>query len=248
MSPATWIASLSAIAPAFIDAALRGAVVLLLALALAYALRRRTAAARHLVWVGAIVVQLALPLFALWGPQWRLAVPASVAMMSPVTLPISVAAGAAPSTTTTTTFTEGAEPLLRAGRRARATPTDIETPRSPARETAPVRGNAVTGRTILLALWLFGALVILARLAIGTSIVAALARRGARVDDGSWLALVQRTSTALQIDRPLTLLRGDKLGVPVTWASSIPSSSSPMTPTAGPRNAAASCSCTRWHT
>ena len=46
MSPATWIASLSAIAPAFIDAALRGAVVLLLALALAYALRRRTAAAR----------------------------------------------------------------------------------------------------------------------------------------------------------------------------------------------------------
>lgn len=55
MSPATWIASLSAIAPAFIDAALRGAVVLLLALALAYALRRRTAAARHLVWVGARV-------------------------------------------------------------------------------------------------------------------------------------------------------------------------------------------------
>src|SRR3982074_2785566 len=75
MSAATWVHRLDTIAPALTDAALRGVVVFLVALAITHAMRRRTAAARHLVWVGAIVVQLALPLFALWGPQWQVAVP-----------------------------------------------------------------------------------------------------------------------------------------------------------------------------
>src|SRR5258705_9081745 len=87
MSVATWLHRLDTIAPMFADAALRGVVVFLVALAVTRAMRRRTAAARHLVWVGAIVVQLALPLFALWGPQWQVVVPTAVSSVLPITLP-----------------------------------------------------------------------------------------------------------------------------------------------------------------
>jgi hypothetical protein len=58
---------------------------------------------------------------------------------------------------------------------------------------------------------------VLARLAVGTLGVWRLARRGARVDDGRWLALAQRTAGRLGISRPTTLLKGGTLGVPVTW-------------------------------
>ena len=89
MSPSLWLEKLNALAPAFVDAAVRGAVVLVIALVLTHLLRRRTAAARHLVWVGAIVVQLLLPLFAMWGPRWQLAIPERLASFLPVTLPTS---------------------------------------------------------------------------------------------------------------------------------------------------------------
>ena len=81
-----WLDRLDAIAPVFIEAAVRGAIVLLIALGISHLMRRGTAAARHLVWVGAIVVQLALPLFALWGPRWEVGVPRPVAAVLPVPL------------------------------------------------------------------------------------------------------------------------------------------------------------------
>jgi beta-lactamase regulating signal transducer with metallopeptidase domain len=70
---------------------------------------------------------------------------------------------------------------------------------------------------VLAVIWALGAAVVLLRLAMGTMIVARLARRGARIDDGGWLSLAQRLATTLHIQRPLILLRGDRLGVPVTW-------------------------------
>jgi hypothetical protein len=47
--------------------------------------------------------------------------------------------------------------------------------------------------------------------------VGRLAKQGDRVDDGEWLSLTQRLANGLGITRPLTLFRGDKLAVPVTW-------------------------------
>src|SRR5256885_8653997 len=87
MSAATWLHRLDTIAPALTDAAVRGVVVFLVALLITHLMRRRTAAARHLVWVGAIVVQLALPLFALWGPRWQVAIPTTVSSVLPIALP-----------------------------------------------------------------------------------------------------------------------------------------------------------------
>ncbi len=211
---------MNAIASAILDAAVRGAVVLVAALALTHLLRRRSAAARHLVWVGAIVVQLLLPLFALWDgrPQWNVAIPSAVANVMPVEIARAPAARVDVTMPAPTTQRDNSSqplqlqlninqpaPTLDAGRQTSLS--------NPAGAPAP----AVTGKQLLLVLWIAGAVLIIIRLIVGTSMVAALARKGARVDDGNWLSLAQRLSNTLGIDRPLTLLRGQKLGVPVTW-------------------------------
>ena len=70
---------------------------------------------------------------------------------------------------------------------------------------------------ILAAAWLIGAFLVLLRLAFGTWRVGQLARDGARVEDGVWLSLTQRLANSLGVTRPLILLRGERLAVPVTW-------------------------------
>src|SRR4029079_11409868 len=72
-------------------------------------------------------------------------------------------------------------------------------------------------QSIIAALWFLGALVVLLRLAVGTWRVNQLAREGSRVEDGVWLSLTQRLANRLGVSRPLTLLRGERLAVPVTW-------------------------------
>ena len=57
----------------------------------------------------------------------------------------------------------------------------------------------------------------LLRLLTGTIGLRSLARKGTRVDDGRWLSLAQRLAGQIGISRPLTLLKGGSLGVPVTW-------------------------------
>ncbi|MDB4891084.1 MAG: peptidase BlaR1 [Gemmatimonadetes bacterium] len=220
MSPSSWLDQLNDVAPIFVDAALRGAVVLLLALVLTYTLRRRSAAARHLVWVGAIVVQLLLPLFAIWGPRWEVAVSSRLASVLPVDLPTTGVNARANSdggsTTPAPTGGVSAPSIAGASGARHVTSVSSVTPSQTVTQEASDRAP-ISGRLVLLVLWILGAVVVLVRLAVGTSMVATLARKGARVDDGSWLSLAQKLSSTLQIDRPLTLLRGDKLGVPVTW-------------------------------
>jgi hypothetical protein len=80
-----------------IDAAIRGSVILLLALAVTWLLRRRSAASRHAVWAGGIALQLLLPATGIWGPHWRVALPDVVARwvapFIPVRAPLPERAG-----------------------------------------------------------------------------------------------------------------------------------------------------------
>jgi beta-lactamase regulating signal transducer with metallopeptidase domain len=204
-----------------LDAAARGAVVLLVALVLTSLLQRRPAAVRHAIWAGAIAVQLLLPVLALWGPHWRVAVPETVGALVPeasigtvanqtrASTPVAAHPSrvvVTPSTARVDEHTTVATPATSA-----AAP-DAATPATTA-PTAPFPSL----RTVLVGIWALGAVVVLLRLAAGTMIVARLARRGARIDDGGWLSLAQRLANTLRIQRPLILLRGDRLGVPVTW-------------------------------
>ena len=77
--------------------------------------------------------------------------------------------------------------------------------------------RSVSRAQLLAAVWLLGVLAVLGRLVVGTVAVSRLASGGERVADGEWLSLTQRLAGALGIRRPLTLLRGERLAVPVTW-------------------------------
>jgi beta-lactamase regulating signal transducer with metallopeptidase domain len=222
-----------------LDAALRGAAVLLAALALTVLLQRRSAALRHAIWAGAIAAQILLLVLAVWGPRWRVAAPDAVSALVPpsvvppsvvppkvvpqIVVPQSVVAPL-PAPVSVSPATSPARMPGPGGTSYVATSTDSIAARrdagvaSSAAVPAPasVRGAPSLAR-VLVVLWALGVLAVLLRLAVGTVIVSRLARRGRRVDDGSWLSLAQRLASTLRIDRPLTLMRGDRLGVPVTW-------------------------------
>ena len=84
---------------------------------------------------------------------------------------------------------------------------------------APARdaGTGVPLSLVLLGIWLAGMAVVLVRLGVGTVQVARLAHSGRPVIDSSWLALLHDVADRLDINRPVTLLRGSRLTVPVTW-------------------------------
>jgi len=211
MSPA---AALEHVGPALAAASVRGAAILLAALLLTWLLRRHSAAARHAIWAGAIVMQLLVLALAAWGPRWHVALPHAVTdAVSPiVAIPVAERTAPAPADrvsafTSTTVVTPPPTSSLTV---SAASSAEVLTPPPPV-------ASRVNGRTLLLTLWALGALVVLLRLVVGTIVVAALARRGARVDDGGWLSLTQRLATSLGIERPLTLMRGSRVGVPITW-------------------------------
>src|SRR5215211_7206285 len=55
-----------------LDSALKGILLVAAAAIAAYALRNRSAAARHAAWTAAVVGHLALPAITLLAPAWRL--------------------------------------------------------------------------------------------------------------------------------------------------------------------------------
>ncbi|HYR26886.1 MAG TPA: M56 family metallopeptidase [Thermoanaerobaculia bacterium] len=57
----------------------------------------------------------------------------------------------------------------------------------------------------------------LLRLLAGTIRVAIIARRSSRVVDGDWLSLAQELCAAAGIRRPVTLIRSERIALPVTW-------------------------------
>ncbi|HEX4124205.1 MAG TPA: hypothetical protein VHY37_05705, partial [Tepidisphaeraceae bacterium] len=58
--------------PILLDAAIKGAALLLLTALSAWAMRRASAAARHLAWFLAVAALLFLPLFSVALPAWHI--------------------------------------------------------------------------------------------------------------------------------------------------------------------------------
>ena len=200
-----------------IDTALKGSILILAAAAASYLLRGRSAAARHAAWTAAVVGHLALPALALMMPEWKLPLIPSPSWME-ASAPV-----VAPVTETKTTSTSAAGPVAPIVPVANAEKNAASTPAVPTAVGAPSISSRINSRVRaanippVVLLWLLGSTIVLLRLAVGTWKVGRLAKEGDRVDDGEWLSLATRLSNRLGITRPLTLLRGDKLAVPVTW-------------------------------
>ena len=183
------------------DAALKGLVLIAAAATASYFLRNKSAAARHAVWTAAVLGHLAIPLFGLLLPEWR--------------IPLLPAPGWAEQASAPPVDEVVVEPVATIAPGA-------PTPQVESRVSSPPASDAAGSidwpmTTVLGMLWMLGTTLVLLRLAFGTWKVGQLAKHGDRVDDGEWLSLTQRTANRLGITRPLTLLRGDRLAVPVTW-------------------------------
>src|SRR2546423_6082215 len=217
-------ASMQSALPILLDAALKGAFLVLLAALAAFALRKRSAASRHAVWTTAGIGHLAIPALVFILPAWKMPLLPAASWMQPTT--VSAAITAAPDGSSAaaaiTTRSKASAPLAPASEAQTAASTQATESGAESRGTsASPRPDNSSGRTsgiaILAAIWLAGALLVLLRLAFGTWRVGQLARDGARVEDGVWLSLTQRLANRLGVTRPLTLLRGERLAVPVTW-------------------------------
>jgi beta-lactamase regulating signal transducer with metallopeptidase domain len=179
--------------------AIKGAIVIIIAAVVAWLLRRDSAAARHSVWTAAIIAQLLIPVLEVTLPTWRVRV-----IDAPDFAPsASVAPNAAGPAAKSPNFSDSRTPSPAAA---------ATLPNVP----PPVPARISTG-ALIAGLWLLGVLAVLLRLAVGTVIVSRIAARGQRVVDDHWLGTMQRLAVALGIRRPLILLRGDSVGVPVTW-------------------------------
>jgi beta-lactamase regulating signal transducer with metallopeptidase domain len=178
-----------------LQAFIRGALIIAIAALLTFLLRNRSAALRHHVWATAVVVQLALLAF--------------IPVLPTINLPIlpTITAEIADDAETiaeTTSTQEPSAPVLTQSSQA-LDPRIAQPPKRPRTINWP------------LTVWLAGAILVLIRYLTGTALMARIAYKGARVEDGEWLVLAQRTARELGITRPVTMIWGDKVSVPITW-------------------------------
>jgi beta-lactamase regulating signal transducer with metallopeptidase domain len=212
-------AAIQSVMPILLDSALKGVVLVALAGAATYALAKRSAASRHAVWTAAVIGHLSIPILMLVLPTWRVqSLPAAPWTRSAVASAPLVTHTAAP----TVGAVQGAVANTSISSERTVAPstavpsTEIANPANAAASSLAVTTGP--SRIVIAAgIWLFGALLILVRLAVGTWRVNQLAREGQRVEDGTWLSLMQRLANRLGVTRPLILLRGERLAVPVTW-------------------------------
>jgi len=175
--------------------ALKGTIVLLLAVLAATALHRASAGLRHLVWGGGIISVLGLPMVSLAVP-WRLAV---------VSVPRSLATPALP---------RAAAPVLNAGEPEGAGPghsgaaTDQLSPST----AAPSGGSLVPW---LLAVWGAGALFLLARLGVGAVLLRRVVRGATPLDSPDWTRPLIEGADRLAVERLPRLLTSDRVPMPV---------------------------------
>ena len=195
-----------------ISVALKSALILAATALAALALRRTSAATRHLVWAFGLAGVLALPLGTLLLPPWSVSldVPAVVLARGRVTHPAAV--------TTTTARRPGAASTAPQERRV---PTGLQSVRRV--DTAgsilppgPAPALAVTPQQGLIAVWVFGAVLLVGRIMLGRRAVARVVARSETVESERWQELLESLSADMGIGRVPLLLASRETAVPVT--------------------------------
>jgi beta-lactamase regulating signal transducer with metallopeptidase domain len=202
---------LAAVFAVLVDAALRGSVILLAALAATRLMKGRSAASRHLVWVVALLSMLALPLVARVLPEWRVVpVPAPLRPMAGfVAAPAAVAPPAV--SVLSESPTEG-----EVGTLSTATP-KAPSPAARAASPAPAAPAPFDWKSALMALWMAGGALVVLRLAYGIVRVWWMERRAVEITDDGWVRIADGLARRLRVGRVVTLLREAHAVVPMTW-------------------------------
>ena len=187
------------------DAILKATVPLASAALASVALRRQSAAARHLVWTLALVSAMMVPVLSIALPRWQLPLvtvqPTSISQPAPdFESPARVA------------------PALRANRTGAKTGQPV----APLAAPAFSMPRLSVGAAIFL-IWAFGAALILGRLVIGLLAVQWMSRRTDHVTEARWLPLARALAAELGISPRITFRRSGRAAMPMAWGIVRPS-------------------------
>jgi beta-lactamase regulating signal transducer with metallopeptidase domain/protocatechuate 3,4-dioxygenase beta subunit len=205
-----------------LDVAVKATLVLAAAAVAALALRRSSAAARHLAWCLGLAAALAMPVLSLALPDWSWRVlPASgdggqIAPTSTANSPAPRPARMIPATGLLDETASEEEALMNPAPAARRA--SRPTTASP---IAPTSGPSwripAPSWSWLWAAWLAGALAVLTPPLAGRIALRRLTRDAEPIDDAAWTDLLRDLSAQLGLARGVTLLRSPRAAMPMTW-------------------------------
>jgi HEAT repeat protein/beta-lactamase regulating signal transducer with metallopeptidase domain len=167
-----------------------------------FMLRRRSAAARHMIWTLALVSVLVLPVLSIALPRWQL--PIVTLEREVPQLPVTSFQLPAPRS-------ERPAPAMKRTSAAAASVATI-----PLTEAAPAR-TPMSWSALLLTVWLLGASLILARLCAGILAVHWMSRRTERVINAPWLQQAQSLAAELGLSPRIVFLRSRRAAMPMAW-------------------------------
>jgi len=207
-----------------LDASVKGLIVLTIAGALSVALRRASAASRHLVWSLALISLIGLPVLSAVLPSWQVPIlPRQVPALESQAvqegrsgiLPDtamgtrrSVAPGRMPGLPVAMGYSDAAPGAMMSETANATVPSAEPVRRSSLRFPLPV--------WILLA-WVFGGVGAIVPLLIGIVAVLGRTRRAAEVTEGTCASLLEELREQLDVRRRVRLLESDDASVPTTW-------------------------------
>jgi len=216
-----------------LDAAFKGAGVLLIAAPAARMLRRASASFRQLIWVSALGAVLVLPVLSAALPAWQV-LPGWAKLGSYLPQDPQRTELVADTPADGAEFSDapaGIEPLDQQppsehGLRMQGTPAPAaRSARAGAREEPPpapaeAPRDASAWMVVLpaaLGVWALGTLLCLAPPVLGRLGLLRLARRCRALSGGPWAMLMRRATDALGLRRPVRLLQSDKEPMPMVW-------------------------------
>ena len=232
-----------------LDFAVKGTAIILAAGLLIVVLRRASAATRHLVLSLSIVSLLVLPALSAFLPAWQISILSTTSARDAASSSVPgsdstsvVTAEAAPENDSISVVTAAAAPHARRSVEGRtpsdSSPTMIDgfSPAAASKVGASELGEskvdesptAVNWSAVLLAIWLVGTFGVMVRLLIGTVRVWWLARNADPLTDEPWAELAESLSKSLGLDQPVTLLKSQRVAMPLTCGALRPAVLMPM--------------------
>jgi len=185
-----------------LTASAKATVLLLIAVLVGLALRRHSAAARHLLWTAALLGALAVPIVSRVVPSWPLAVAV------PPALSFAEAAEAPPSPNAASR--SGLDPgPLKGGMPDRKI--QASAPRPPVEDAPGDRWGW------LVIVWASGVAVSVLPLVAGLLNLVRIARRTSPVGEPEWTELVRTLSDRLGVRRGIRLVKSSASTMPMTW-------------------------------
>jgi beta-lactamase regulating signal transducer with metallopeptidase domain len=192
-----------------LEATFKSLLLLATAGVVCYVWRKATAPIKYLIWFGAVLGSLFLPVISWLGPAWRM-----------------------PLWTASTRSGNGNEISVAVGVSRDALPLDPVQPRAvlaakngelPSQAQRALGLQLMSARfnlgwiRALTALWVIGALFVLARIAVDQLRLRILARRALAVVGEPWESLLCDLCKELHLRRPVVLLQSENSVTPITW-------------------------------